>query len=230
VASAKDVAVIIPISKDHTNLADRAIKSAEENGAYRVITVADCEEYPLPRNQQYPTVFTGMAVSAGVCHARNFGISYVKDASLILPLDADDYLLPDAVERMAAAWQPGKVVYGGWTERDVLNEAVAQLVKRDASPLEMLNRKHICHATYLFAKEDWRRVGGYDPDFNIGAEDWEFMIALMEAGCELVRLDGDPLYVKTIGDNERTHKAIRRKDIIKQLLLEKHPDFMTART
>lgn len=164
----------------------------------------------------------------GVCALRNTLISEAQN-NLILPLDADDYLLPGAVERMAEVWQPGTVVYGGWQqeERCFSTEPDPCYTPMMAPPPGMLPRKHICHATYLFAKADWQRVGGYDPDFNLGAEDWEFMIALVEAGCTLVRLDGDPLYVKTIGDNARTHKAVRRKDLIRQLLLEKHPNFFS---
>jgi glycosyltransferase involved in cell wall biosynthesis len=203
VASAKDVTVVIPIGKDHLSCAARAQESAWESGVGGVQVLIDSHKH-------------------GVCYARNEAIGRVQ-TDLILPLDADDYLLPGAVERMAAAWQPGKVVYGDWREL----YPGGSVDYKPAPPPEMLNRKHVCHATYLFAKEDWQRVGGYDPDFNIGAEDWEFMIALVEAGCELVKVYGDSLYVKTIGDNARTHKAVKRKDIIKQLLLEKHPKFFS---
>jgi glycosyltransferase involved in cell wall biosynthesis len=202
-ATAQDVTVIIPISPDHWEVAMRAQDSAWSSGAADVRYIIDAGCY-------------------GVCYARNEAILGAQ-TKLILPLDADDYLLPGAVERMAAAWQPGKVVYGDWREL----YPGGSVDYKPAPPPEMLNRKHVCHATYLFAKEDWQRVGGYDPDFNIGAEDWEFMIALVEAGCELVKVYGDSLYVKTIGDNARTHKAVKRKDIIKQLLLEKHPKFFS---
>lgn len=219
-ACAEDVIVVIPVGIEHQAVAGRAQTSAWESGVGSVQVLIDTFKY-------------------GVCYSRNALIRYAK-TDLILPLDADDYLLPGAVERMAAAWSPGKVVYGNWAEytdhlevfcgglaKATLTRDTPELVTFEAPPVGMLPRKHVCHATYLFAKEDWLRVGGYDPDFNIGAEDWEFMIALVESGCELVRLDGDPLYVKTIGENERTHKAIRRKDIIKQLLLEKHPKFFS---
>jgi glycosyltransferase involved in cell wall biosynthesis len=221
VASAKDVTVVIPIGKDHLSCAARAQESAWESGVGGVQVLIDSHKH-------------------GVCYARNEAIGRVQ-TDLILPLDADDYLLPGAVERMAAAWQPGKVVYGDWREIFVLPDQntlenhgtqlnfnpndVNLFMHKEAPPPAMLTRKHVCHATYLFAEEDWHHVGGYDPDFNIGAEDWEFMIALVEAGCELVKVYGDSLYVKTIGDNARTNKAVRHKDIIKQLLLEKHPDF-----
>lgn len=214
-AGVKDVTVVIPVGEAHTELWYRARDSAIQSGAH-VRTVID-------------------HFSDGVCWARNEAIRDYAETPLILPLDADDYLLPGAVERMAAAWSPGKVVYGGWREQNLQSDSAREhdrmrIYKNtdlQAPPPEMLNRKHICHATYLFEKEDWQRVGGYDPDFNIGAEDWAFMIALVNAGCELVRLDGAPLYVKTLNENGRTHKAIRHKDMIRQLLIEKFPEYMT---
>lgn len=164
----------------------------------------------------------------GVCYARNLGID-ACDQELILPLDADDYFIPGAIERMVAAWSPGKVVYGNWLDSHPDEELGELLEFKQAAPPEMLSRKHICHATYLFHADDYYKAGGYDPDFNIGAEDWAFMIALVNAGCELVRLDGDPLYVKTLNEEGRTHKAIAHKEMIKQLLLEKYPDFFRTR-
>lgn len=215
-ASAKDVTVVIPCSGLHDDLLERAIRSARESGARVVIADDGCGEVYTEEKAPFIRFFpTHNTFPAGVCVARNVAIHHAN-TSLILPLDADDYLLPGAVERMAAAWSPSKVVYGDWIGTDH---------PYNSPPPEMLWRKHVCHATYLFAKEDWQRVGGYDPDFNIGAEDWAFMIALVNAGCELVRLDGDPLYVKTLNEDGRTHKAIAHKEMIKQLLLEKYPDF-----
>lgn len=237
-AIAQDVTVVIPCY-GHTDTVWRAAESALQAGEIIVVNDND-RHYTIPewaeRGENWRRIhevnMPGL-LPTGVCASRNAGIGRAK-TTLILPFDADDYLLPGAVERMAAAWSPGKVIYGGWLERAYQHgtypavsgdpDWLYSFTPRRGNPPGMLSRKHVCHATYLFAKEDWQRVGGYDPDFNIGAEDWEFMIALVEAGCELVRLN-DELYVKTIGENERTNKAIKRKDIIKQLLLEKHPDF-----
>lgn len=210
-ASAKDVTVIIPVSDAHIYVGERAVESASEAGATKIHI----------DNHHH-----------GVCYARNTAIEQAE-TDLILPLDADDCLLPGAVERMAQAWEPSKVVYGGWQEEilqsDTKREHDRMRIYRNedkqAPPPEMLSRKHICHATYLFSKDDWQSVGGYDPDFNIGAEDWAFMIALVNAGCELVRLEGTPLYFKSVSDNGRTHKAIRHKYMIQELLREKYPDF-----
>lgn len=219
-ASANDVTVVIPCDRRHVEIAQRAILSAINSDVRNVILVLDGFSKTRIKHS-YGNVVILEAVQpflvAGVSVARNVGIEALTDDSLVLPLDADDYLTEGAVERMAAAWSEGKVIYGNW---QVDNELFV------APPPEMLSRKHVCHSTFLFHRQDWKlTLGGYDPDFNIGAEDWAFMIALVNAGCELVRLDGDPLYIKTLNEDGRTHKAIAHKEMIKQLLLEKYPRF-----
>ncbi len=223
-ASASDVTVVIPVGLEYsTVVVQRAIDSAWDAGAGEVIVYSD-DQFEM-RDFDHCDLFYGKTlISSGVCHARNYAITQAQ-LDLILPLDSDDYLLPSAIERMVTVWEIGKVVYGGWGETTRL--VFEDRVNKQAPPPEMLSRKHICHATYLFDREDWFRVDGYDKDFEIGAEDWAFMIALANAGCELIRLDGDPLYVKTMNENGRTHKAIRHKDMIRQLLLEKFPEYMT---
>lgn len=204
-ASAKNVMVIIPVGHEHMHCWQRAEASALTEGVGDIQVLPDMDGH-------------------GVCYARNKAIGRAHLDDLILPLDADDYLRSGAVERMVAVWQPGTVVYGNW--REAYPDGHTE--DKEAPPPGMLNRKHICHATYLFAKADWERVGGYDPDFSIGAEDWAFLIALVNAGCTLVKVDGSPLYVKTMHEDGRTQKAIRHKDMIKQLLLEKYPAFFKA--
>lgn len=93
--SASDVTVVIPVDEAHVYVAERAVNSVKGTGARTKLNID---------NRHY-----------GVCVARNEAIRQAETA-LILPLDADDYLLPGAVERMAQAWQPGKVVYGNWME------------------------------------------------------------------------------------------------------------------
>lgn len=157
------------------------------------------------------------SIHAGVCHARNLGVFRVKH-DLIVPLDADDELMPDGLQALVDAWQPGTLVYGGWIEGDEY---------KSPAPPEMLNRKNVAHATWLFHKDDWRRVGGYDPDMNIGGEDWQFMIALVEAGVKPIRIDA-PIYKRAIREGSRTEVARRRIGMIKQLLREKHPGFFNG--
>lgn len=117
---------------------------------------------------------------AGVCYARNFGIRHARH-SLIFPLDADDTLIPGRLAALERAWQPGTAVYGDWIEHDTANGRIETM---HAPPPQMLYRKPPARG-FLFALSDWERAGQYDPAFNVGAEDWAFMLALQRVGVQM---------------------------------------------
>jgi glycosyltransferase involved in cell wall biosynthesis len=215
--------VIIP----HFGMLDtlqRAIESAFAAGANFVIQVPDGDLPSLddmPNHEHQSVLRRMIGGRMGVPGARNVGIYWSAPDDLIIPLDADDELLPGAINVLKAAWQPGTWVYGGWIEV----EADGTETVISAPPPQMLNRKTLCHATMLFHRDDWAKVGGYDPDFNIGGEDWAFQVALTAAGVRPVRVD-QPIYRRHIGVNARTGQARQYGDVILRLLRDKYPTVM----
>jgi glycosyltransferase involved in cell wall biosynthesis len=223
----RDVSIVIPMLELHSANPQPAISSAlagnRSNGlSTQIVAIIDNPKV-IRDEEAYPLTCFDMGgvryfntLRAGVCHARNLGIQLSTFNELCLPLDDDDELLPDGLQALVDAWQPGTLVYGGWIEGDEY---------KSPAPPEMLNRKNVAHATWLFHKDDWRRVGGYDPDFNIGGEDWAFMVALVAAGVRAVRID-TPIYRKAVREGSRTDQARSRFPFIKQLLREKYPAVM----
>ena len=211
-----EVAVIIPCCNQARTL-QRAIESAWEAGAYEIIAIDDASPDntdSILMSQISPrfNYVTGKYPSGGICWARNIGIAAAK-SDLILPLDADDELLPGAIDELLHYYSPSKAVYGDYVVND------AQIA--NANPA-MIYRKSVCHATVLFSKEDWRRVGGYKPEFNVGCEDWEFMLSLADAGVKLIHIN-TPIYRKMINANGRGAKCLERRPLIASLLKEFHP-------
>ena len=206
------VTVVIPCH-NMANTLGRAIESAMD--AAEIIIVQDGESEVI-KHIGWSFLQPGVLVysieaadyfPSGVSNARNVGIQRAKHA-LILPLDADDELLPGALQAMYDAWQEGVMVYGGWREDDV---------DYQAPPIEMIKRKSVCHATMLFSREDWLRVGGYDIKYNIGYEDWAFMLKLYNTGVKAVRLER-PLYVRNVSDNGRTAQVTKYDKQIREIM------------
>ena len=244
-----DVSVVIPAYNEDLEVLNRAERSAYKANADQLITVFDgpqmepdrlvvldedgevesgVEHERLPINW-YETLTTTVIASmhAGICHARNLGIRMAWN-DLIVPLDADDELLPDGLQKLVDAWEPGTLVYGNWLEALPTGPDGNSFEElKIAPPPAMLSRKHVAHATWLFHKDDWRRVGGFDPDFNIGGEDWAFMVALVAAGVKAVRINA-PIFKRTVRSGSRTDQARGRIDFIRQLLREKYPKVMNA--
>lgn len=183
---------------------ERAITSALRSGVDMVLVYDDFSEDDsvnvlIPYQNRVFLLRSITDVPMGVNAARNYLCS-LAEPGLIIPLDADDTLRD--ISALKAAYEPGTWVYGDYVERDGPQE---QLVK--GSPAGTLARKNITGVTFLFHKDDWQRVGGYDPDFAY-AEDYAFQCALTHAGIR-------PKYVETTvydrylhpTGNERTAKA-----------------------
>lgn len=215
------VDVIIPCYQQE-QWVEAAVISALKQSAD--IAVAVIYDGPLPISnlhiERYAIVYsTGDSFRSGVCYTRNTGI----DASayeLILPLDADDTLYPDAIERLYAAWQPGTFVYGNHTEVDEDGHVIREV---EAPPPGMLHRKNLTYATFLFHKDDWQRVGGYDPTFELGCEDYAFQVALAANGVRPIKLEGAPIYKRMVHPISRTSAAVEHFPILQQMMRRKWP-------
>lgn len=154
----------------------------------------------------------------GVNVARNFLVGH-SPWGLIIPLDADDTL--HDIRPLVEAWRPGTWVYGNHC---VHNQG--QTLYHGA-PIGMLSRKEVTGVTFLFHKDDWLKVGGFDPDFAY-AEDYAFQCALQANGVEGVYVDTlvYERYLKPEG-NERTAKAGLYWPFYHQMARQKWPSLFT---
>lgn len=220
------ISVVIPARNAESTIRI-AIQSALTAGCEDVIVVNDASEdatydKALAVAQDNPgkvRIFWTGQIRAGVCHARNLGISHARHA-LILPLDADDSLLPEALEAFASYYQPKSLVYSGWLED--AKEFVP-------SPPGMLKRKNVAYATWLFEKDAWKEAGGYDPAYNLGAEDYHFMVKLVNQGVTPIRIEA-ALYRRAVNIGTRTDVAKHRKACWCNMMAEEFPDFIIRGT
>jgi len=122
------VSVIIPVSKNHTNLVIDAIDSVEGQSMrnWELIVVFDSNE-ELNR-ESFPFakfLHTGGGKGAGA--ARNLGAKHAT-ADLLLFLDADDWLRPTALETMVTAYLAGgenEIIYSDYAGRAYIDNAEA---------------------------------------------------------------------------------------------------------
>lgn len=217
------ISVIIPARNAETTIT-KAIRSALNAGAAEVVVIDDAStDRTFARALECcgggrVRLIQSGRVRVGVCVARNMAIE-VAHENLIVPLDADDTLMDDSLEYMHSAYTPGTLVYGGWQSNGKDFEA---------PPIGMLNRKNVAYATWLFEKSAWRKVDGYNPRYEIGGEDWHFMVALVHAGIVPVRLQG-AVYHRSVNVGTRTDSAIRNVYYIKTHLAEDFPAFFEVR-
>lgn len=217
------ISVVIPCYKQERWLmqaADSALLQADD-----VTVIYDDSDGGYSGNY-HPNVGSfrvGNPFRAGVCYARNQGINEALN-SLIVCLDADDRLYPDALQRMYEAWKPGTFVYGRYMEIDEDENDIREM---DCPPPQMIFRKNLTYSTFLFSRDDWERVGGYDPLYEFADEDWAFQVALINGGIQPIQLGGAPLYRRMIHQSgSRTERAIKYYPLALELLREQYPAVM----
>lgn len=222
-----NISVIIPTYNQAATLT-RAVESALDADEIVIVNDANSDDtldiaYHLRELYRHiRVVHTGAFIPAGVCHARNVGISYAS-GELILPLDSDDALIKGAINTFKNAYEKAFFVYGGHVE---INGSERKQV--EAPPLAALKRKNITNATFLFAKEDWRKVGGYHPNFNIGAEDYALMCGLVHHGIMGKRIEA-PLFEYTTHTNGRAAACRDRWPLIIDMIYQLYPHTFNGR-
>lgn len=132
--------------------------------------------------------------STGPAAARNLGAKHALGEALLF-LDADDWLLPTALEKMSEVYfgTEGGLVY-------------TDIYERFADPREEMKvyntwdfecgavLKQMQHSSqYLFPRAKHEEIGGFDENL-VGWEDWDHLIALQIAGLCSYRI-AEPLCV-----------------------------------
>ena len=124
----------------------------------------------------------------GLARARNRGIAEAG-AEIVLPLDADNQLLPqfvDAALEVLARSPSVMGVYGDRRESGLRSGRVAVGVP----DLDRLLCGNYIDACAVIRREAWRACGGYDATMPAqGMEDWDLWLSMLERGFTLHRLD-----------------------------------------
>lgn len=120
----------------------------------------------------------------GLPTARNNGIAAAA-GEYILPLDADDMLAPEYVEKTAGlldARPDLSIAYTFFTVFGEVPDSDKALCYGQDYFFEQLLIRNIIPVTSMFRKAAWEETGGYKKEMSGGYEDWEFWITLGEAG------------------------------------------------
>lgn len=201
------IAVVIPVGPGHGKYVIDAIDSvdAQTFRNWECIVVNDSGEALPPLPSWVKVIESPTGRFGGAAAARNAGIAVTR-ATTFLPLDADDYLQPKALELM---WESiisdstPAVVYSDFYE-DPHEAGKFQVYQTpDYDPWHLIRRGCLHAVTALTPRQFWVEVGGYDP--ALAWEDWAFSIAVAAKGhCS--RRIALPLFTY------RKHTGMRRND------------------
>ncbi len=116
--------------------------------------------------------------NGGLSSARNAGIA-ISNGIYILPLDADDVLHPEYLQRVVPELQqhPDVAIVSCYTKffNKKPENSIFQLKPIGDNVTSLLFVNQLV-ATSLYRKTCWDQVGGYDESMTKGFEDWDFWI------------------------------------------------------
>lgn len=197
--TAQDISVIITCYKEG-ELLRHAFDSLNKQTlpGFRVVLVNDCSPDPLTNRiceelaQNSEVTYVRHEKNLGLSGARNTGFSAMTN-EIGMPLDADDTLPNDAVEKTLAmfnAHPTADMVFGDYA---LLNEAYettevifcAELTKENTflDPYKLaVNYKLMGQSPCK--KSLWQRINGYSPEFSNTVQDVDFWRRACLAGFE----------------------------------------------
>lgn len=216
------VSVIIPVGPGHARYLPAALDSllGQTFREWEAIVVDDSgwENSGWPYLKTYPFIrhnYTSGKSGAG--HTRNVGLEMAK-APLCLFLDSDDYLMPDALEKMVRAFSngDGRYIYTDWIAFN----------GKDMEPMDTPDYQQYgwlengLHAvTVLIPTAHARTIGGFDEKL-IGWEDWHFFIKAAYQGVCGMRLPEKLLAYRTHSGQRREIAMKNREKLLKKFQKE----------
>lgn len=176
--------IIIPVYNGGEWLED-AIKSALSQPMSEVIVVNDgSTDNSLEIAQRYPVKIINQ-VNKGLASARNTGIMNAT-GTWILPLDADDILLHNCVEKiMETIANTNADIIGLSFQEFGLSYRQVILGNPTLEEFKTANRIGYCSA---IRKSALLEVGGYNPKMVWGAEDLDLWFDLLKRGKKLITI------------------------------------------
>ena len=222
-----EVSVVIPVGPGHEIYLQDALDSlvAQTFLNWEVVVVNDTgerwfDEKGSPLNPYvvgFPFarfIDSESSKPHGVAWARNRGIQEAR-APLFVLLDADDFAQPELLSLLVAAYKE----VGGWIYVDFYDQEGTYKESRDWDVDKFL-RKMLGPVTGIYAKKDWKAVGGFDVHAP-GWEDYDFQMSLFEHGICGSRLAYGGITYRYNTGKRREDNFTKRHDLV-QYIRKKH--------
>ena len=170
---------------------------------------------------RHPQIKAFQQKNQGVSTARNLGISKAE-GTYILPLDADDLIAEDYIEKAVDILDNDNQVKMVNGEGEFFGDRQGKWNLKPFSR-RLLARKNMLYISGIFRKSDFDKTDGFCADIK-GPEDWDFWISLLKRGGEVVRLPTVCLYYRVHANSKRLANKNKKKEAI-GILNKRHKAF-----
>ena len=171
-------------------------------------------------NEHNNIIFIENPENKGVVDSRNIAISACS-GEYILPLDADDKIMPTYVEKAATILDenPNTGVVYCRVRRFGLKEDEWALGNFET---DMLFCNCVANCS-MFRKADFMEVGQYNQYMKNGLEDWDLWLGFMDKGFSFHKIDEMLLLYRTYEAESRSNRAQKNEDELFRNIVRNHP-------
>ncbi|MEI8271292.1 MAG: glycosyltransferase family A protein [Paludibacter sp.] len=170
---------------------------------------------------KHPEIKAFHQKNQGVSATRNYCISQ-SSGKYILPLDADDLISADYIEKAVGVLSKEenvKVVYG---KAGFIGDRTGDWNLPEFN-IHLLARKNLIYVSALFRKADFDKTAGFCTEMP-SLEDWDIWISLLKNGAEVVCLSEKCFYYRVHKKSSRIATRNLKKKMI-DILNSHHESF-----
>jgi glycosyltransferase involved in cell wall biosynthesis len=176
------------------------------------------ERYPQHR------IYLLRQQNQGLARARNNGIGF-STGRYILPLDADDMIMPRMLELTVTLLESDRSVSIAYTDMQQFGSVTRRL---DAGvwAIDTLVTSNQLNYCSLYRRGVWAATDGYNPNMRRGYEDWDFWIASAEMGFRAKRI-AEAFFLYRVRPGTMYSESVRHHaELLRQISLN-HPALFT---
>lgn len=156
----------------------------------------------------------------GVSAARNFAIN-ISLGDYIFPLDADDLISETYIEKAVSILEKDKSIDLVYCRAIYFGERFGEIDLGDYDLKSMLCKNQIFNSV-LLRKENIIAIDGYDENFKLGWEDWDFYLRYITDTSQVYKIN-EILFKYRIKNESRNESLIsERLNLVERQLYHKH--------
>lgn len=221
------VSIIIPCY-NHGEYLDDAVGSVL-NQTFKDLEIiivndgsTDEKTIEILKNFNKPNTKIINTTNQGLATARNTGIKN-SSGKYILPLDADDMINQHYLEKAVNILENNENtgIVGPTTEFFGTQKGYFDIPKYKFPDI-LAGNCLVCSC--LFRRDDWEKVGGYNPNMIYGWEDWDFWLSIIELGRDVYQIDEVMFYYRKHDTSMITNLIDEKQNSMINQIIKNHID------